>query len=199
MPCHKLPKLIKQKYLYKGKINLRLDTLKLDKLNFAHIALEYPESVAIVPVLENRKIVLIKQYRYLANNFLWEIPAGGIKKGESKKQAALRELQEETGFAAKKLIYLTNYYTNIGTSNLKVNLFLAAGLQKTKQNLEKTEDIQITIISLKTAKNMILKRQIINGFAVAGILLADEFLDLSKNIVRFGLSTIAHTHCQAKN
>ena len=181
MPCHNLPKLIKQKYLYKGKINLRLDTLKLDKLKFSHIALEYPESVAIVPVLENRKIVLIKQYRYLANSFLWEIPAGGIKKGESKKQAALRELQEETGFAAQKLIYLTNYYTNIGTSNLKVNLFLASGLQKIEQNLEKTENIQIKTVSLKTAKNMILKRQIINGFAVSGILLADEFLDLSKN------------------
>jgi len=181
MPCQKLPKIIKQKYLYKGKINLRLDTLKLARHKFSHIALEYPESVAIVPITEGKKIVLIKQYRYLADGFLWEIPAGGIKKGESKKQAALRELQEETGFRAKKIIYLTNYYTNIGTCDLKVNLFLASGLQKTEQTLEKTEDIQIKIISLETAKSMILKRQIINGFAVIGILLADQFYHLSKN------------------
>lgn len=136
--------------------------------------------MAIAPVTEEGKIILIKQYRYLANAFLWEIPAGGIKQNESKRQAALRELEEETGFSAKKTTYLTNYYTNIGTSNLKVNVFLASDLHKKQQDLEKTEDIQIKLVSLEAAKRMIFKRQIINGFAIIGILLADQFYNDKK-------------------
>ena len=157
MDNNKQCKLISTHYIYKGKVNLRLDALEVNNHQFSHIALEYPESVAIVPANNAKNLILIKQYRYLADSVLWEIPAGQIKKGESRKQAARRELLEETGLIAKKLVYLTQYYTNIGTSNLKVNMFLALDLEQKQQSLEPTEDIYVKIVTLQKAKKMILK------------------------------------------
>ncbi len=91
---------------------------------------EYPEAVAIIPMISENEIILVRQWRYAAGEETLEIPAGKMNYGESPEEAANRELLEETGYLAGTLTLLTRYYPAYGYSNEIINLYLARDLVK---------------------------------------------------------------------
>jgi len=84
--------------------------------------------VAIVPVLPNGDVLLVRQYRHAVRSNLWEIPAGKLEPGEDTLACAQRELREETGYVAERWVELMSFFTTPGFSDERITLFCAEGL-----------------------------------------------------------------------
>ncbi|HIE44171.1 MAG TPA: NUDIX hydrolase [Candidatus Omnitrophica bacterium] len=166
-------KTVTGKYIYKGKIiNLRLDKVLLQngKQTDREIV-EHPGSVAILPVIEEDKFLLIQQYRKSVEGVLIEIPAGRIEKGEELDECANRELIEETGYETDGFTKLASIYPAPGYCSEVIHLFVARNLKKSKSNPEDDEFIDIVIISEEEALNKIIKGEIQDSKTIIGILL----------------------------
>lgn len=129
-----------------GRIHVVKDTLKIDGQLYPYTFTTSRDSVCVFPVCEEG-IVIIEQYRHSLNQWVLEIPAGGIDEGESKEQAARRELVEETGYIAKDLIDMGYYFENQGTSRSCCQLYFANCIGKEEQRLEKTEFIRTKVVT----------------------------------------------------
>jgi ADP-ribose pyrophosphatase len=114
---------------------------------------------------------LIKQYRYAANGFVYEIPAGRLDPGESPEKCAARELQEETGYTAKRLRQLTTIYTTPGFTDERIHIFIADGLSKGQSERERDEFLELFPVALSKAVGMIRSGQIVDGKTVIALLL----------------------------
>jgi ADP-ribose pyrophosphatase len=90
----------------------------------------HPGAVAILPVLPNERIILVRQYRHAVGDSLWEIPAGLIDPGECALESAKRELREETGYSAEKWRRLFSFFTSPGFTNEEITLYMAEQLSK---------------------------------------------------------------------
>jgi len=157
--------------VYEGKlINLRKDKNKIGDRIFSREVVEHPGAVAIVPLLNDKTILMIKQYRHPAGEFLFEIPAGTLEKNESAEKCAYRELIEETGYRAEKLKKLTSCYLTPGYSDEFIQIFLASDLKKTRQKLEDDEFIEVLFLSIKEVKEKIKNGSIKDAKTIAGIL-----------------------------
>lgn len=142
--------------------------------------LEFPKAVGILPVLDNGKIILVKQYRFPIKKEIWEIPAGKLRKNEKPELGAKRELEEETGFEAKRLEKIAEFFVSPGYSTEYLYLFRATGLKRGRQNLDEGEIIEkIKEFSLKEALRMIKKREIIDGKTILAIFFEKFFSDLT--------------------
>lgn len=121
---------MKSEKVYEGKVlNLKIDTVELpDKGYSKREIVEHPGGVAIITITANREMVLVKQYRKAVEDFVLEIPAGKLEVNEEPRETAIRELREETSLEAKKLSYITEFYTSPGYSSEKIHLFLAEDL-----------------------------------------------------------------------
>lgn len=114
--------------------------------------------VAVVPVTERREIVLIRQFRPAVNNYVIEFPAGLNDKGEELKDAASRELLEETGYKAKEMIFLDAGPLSSGLSSEIMTVFLARGLEYTGAGQsDETEDIEVLKIPLGNIYETLLR------------------------------------------
>ena len=138
-------KTMKSDKLYEGKLlNLRVDTVELPNKKYSkREVVEHPGGVAVIPITEDNCIVLVKQYRKAVERFLLEIPAGKLELNEEPRQTAQRELKEETGFEARKLEYLLEFYTSPGFSNEKIYLFLASDLIEGETNPDAGEFVEV--------------------------------------------------------
>ncbi len=133
--------------------------------------ISYPNVVAILPLIEKNKLILVKQYRVPIKQELWEIPAGKIEKGEKPKDCAYRELEEEAGFKAKKLERIGEFYKSPGISTVHLTLFRATGLQKTEQKISDSEFINnVEIFSLDRALKMIKNKEIMDAHTIIAIM-----------------------------
>ena len=131
---------------------------------------EHPGAVVIVPYAAKDRLILIKQFRYAAGGDLWEIPAGTLEKGEAPLTCAKRELEEETGFLAKKWTFLTRFFPAPGISDELMTLYRAENLSPGKKNLDHDEWIEHEVVSMTEAKRMIRRGLIRDGKTIAGIL-----------------------------
>lgn len=131
--------------------------------------------VVIIPVL-NGKILLERQYRYSFNKWLYELPAGFLHYKMPLKKLAVKELHEETGYVAQKLTYLFKAYAAAGTGTETYYYYLAEGLKKDKQHLEKYEKIRVKWYSMKQALEMIKDNKIVDAKAIQGILYYYNFV-----------------------
>ena len=114
--------------------------------------LEHPGSVVIVPKIDAEHYYLIRQHRYAVNDYLWEVPAGGVEKGESLEDAARRELAEEIGFRPDKIKKITSIFPSPGVSGEEMHLFLGEDL--IFQPLEGDEDEAIEVQSFSADEIM---------------------------------------------
>ncbi len=166
------------KTIYKGKIV----TLKIQKVKFSdghsslYESILHKPAVAVVPLIDDQHILLIKQFRPVTNEKLWELPAGLIDGNEMPRAAAKRELEEETGFRAKKIIKLAEFYSSPGFTDEKIFLFLAYNFVKTKQKLDEDEKIDVKIFSIDTLLKMIKNNKIKDAKTILGILLTNQLL-----------------------
>lgn len=95
----------------------------------------HPGAAAVIPLLPDGKVLLVRQYRHAIGSDLWEIPAGKLEPGEEALVCAQRELREETGYAAENWTRLCAFYTSPGFSNERITLFRATGLQRVDEPL----------------------------------------------------------------
>ena len=119
----------------------------------------------------NPWIVMERQYRHAANQFLWELPAGKIDAGEEPLAGAKRELAEETGYRAKKWRPLVEYYASPGFLGEDMKVFLAEGLQAGDARPEEDEDIEMRLVKLSDVLKMIEKGAIHDGKTLTSVLL----------------------------
>jgi ADP-ribose pyrophosphatase len=131
---------------------------------------DHPGAVAIVPLLDDSKIVLIRQFRYAAGKELLEIPAGTLEKGEKPDDCAVRELKEETGYEANSMRRLLSCYMAPGYSNEVIHLYVATGLKKGEKETEEDEEIAVEAIGFDEALRMIEENNIEDAKTIVGVL-----------------------------
>ncbi len=160
---------------------------KLIDLYFDHVELpngksstrewiNHPGAVCIIPILPDGNLCLIRQYRYGPRDEFIEIPAGKLDTGEDPLVCAKRELQEEIGYIAGKLTFLTNIYPAIGFSNEKMWMYLAEDLQLSNQSLDQDEFLELLPLSLEEAIDLINQGNITDVKTIIGVLWLDRFL-----------------------
>ena len=116
-------------------------------------------------------IVMERQYRHAANQFLWELPAGKLEAGEDPRAGAQRELEEETGYRAKKWKPLVEYYASPGFLGESMKVFLAEGLISGDAHPEEDELIELRLVKMSEVLKMIEKGGILDGKTLSSVLL----------------------------
>lgn len=116
-------------------------------------------------------IVIERQYRHAANQYLWELPAGKLDAGEEALAGAQRELEEETGYKAKKWKPLVEYYASPGFLGESMKVFLAEGLIPGDAHPEEDEQIEMRLVKLSDVLRMIEKGAILDGKTLTSVLL----------------------------
>ena len=145
-----IEKEISSKQIFEGKIlKVFLDNVMLPNKKIAsREKVLHPGAVGVVPVTEEKNIILIKQYRYPVKDILTEIPAGKLDKDEIPINCARRELKEEIGAFGGNFIHLSSFYTTPGFSNEFLHLYLAVNFKLMKNNPEEDEFLQAVEIPL---------------------------------------------------
>jgi ADP-ribose diphosphatase len=126
--------------------------------------------VGILPFLDAETVVLIRQYRYVARDIYWEMPTGGVRPGEPLEAAAQRELGEEIGYTAGRLVPLVSYHTSKSVVEETAHLFWAEGLQPAPVPPEETECIEVRPVPFATALSMVEAGTIKDSMTVIAVL-----------------------------
>ncbi len=158
--------------VYHGKIvNLHVDTIRQEsgRTTIREVVL-HPGGVAAIPVLDDGRLLLIRQFRYPIGKFILEIPAGKLDSGQTPPDTIARELQEETGYRAGTLTYECAFYTTPGISDELIHLFVARDLTRSSQSLEEGEHITVEAYSLEECLKKIEAGEILDGKTILGIL-----------------------------
>jgi ADP-ribose diphosphatase len=166
------PKVISQTIAYKGKkIEVREDRIVHDN-GKGHVVelVVHPGAVCIVARPSPSEVLLIRQYRHATGKELVEIPAGTLNRGEDPRDCALRELEEETGYRAGKMIERARFYTTPGFTTEFMHLYEASELVKTQTNFDEDEAIELDIVPSVQALQMIDDGRIEDAKSILGLL-----------------------------
>lgn len=165
-------KTVEQKYIYKGKVvTLRVDSVELPNGKpGTREVIEHRGAVAVVPLTDERELVLVRQYRYPFSTTVWEIPAGKLDPGETPLECGKRELLEETGATAQNYIDLGLYYPTPAYCCEQIHLFGATGLTFTAQSLDEDEFLEVKKFPLEQVVEMIKHNEIPDGKTQAAVL-----------------------------
>ena len=171
-------KLLSSKTVFQGKVfGVRVDqVIEPGGVQATREVVTHHGSVVLLPVLRDANIILVRQYRHTVGDFLWEIPAGRIERGESPLAAAKRELAEETGYRARRLQLLMDVYPTPGFVAERMYLYAASGLTAGATNFDADERIESRLFPLATLLRMIRARKLHDAKSVAGILFYAHFL-----------------------
>ncbi|HVX38086.1 MAG TPA: NUDIX hydrolase [Gemmatimonadaceae bacterium] len=176
------PGKISHRRVHTGRIiTLDTDTVRFPDGSIGEMDMvHHPGASAIVPFLsdprgDDPQILLLKQYRYAAGQYLYEIPAGRLDPGEEPRDCAIRELREETGCTADRVEFLTTIFTTPGFSDERIHLFLAAGLTRGETQHEADEFMTVETVTLSHALQLIEKGSISDAKTALGVLFAAGF------------------------
>jgi len=178
----KRAKVTKSDVIFKG----RVFTLQRDELVepsgivVTREVIIHPGSVVVLPVFDDGRILLIRQYRHAAGQDLWELVAGHKEPGEAPVEGARRELIEESGYAAKRMKKLLDIYPSPGLLGERMEIFLAQDLTKGVAHPEEDEKITVKIFTLKEVERMIRTNKICDSKSVSGILYYKNFIARKK-------------------
>lgn len=136
----------------------------------------HPGSSAMVPVLPDGRVCLIRQYRFSVRKTCIEIPAGTLEPGEAPLACARRELEEETGFRARRFRRLATFYPAIGFCTERMWLYLAERLSPGRTELDTDEIIETLRVDWPTALRWVRTGRIEDAKSIVGLLLAAEHL-----------------------
>ena len=169
---------IKSKIMYEGRlIHVKQDEVYLPNGEKGiREYIKHPGAVCCVPILDDGRIVLIRQFRYTIKKEIIEVPAGKIDDDETPIDAAERELEEEIGFKAKNLILLNKIYPAVGFANEEMWIYLTKNLEKSLKKPDEDEFIQIMPVDFENALEMIWSGQIRDAKTIIALLWADRFL-----------------------
>lgn len=163
--------------IYKGKIlNLRKDKVTVLNGQSTREIIEHNGGAVIVPVLSDNKIVMVKQYRKAADSVLLELPAGKIDPGEDPETTAIRELKEETGYAAGEISKLTSIYPTPGYSEEVLYIYMAKDLKPGETDFDENEALDIIEVPIDQITNKIMNGEIKDAKTIVGVLMADRII-----------------------
>jgi ADP-ribose diphosphatase len=171
-------KVLSSKVLFRGLVfDVRRDrVIEPGGIKAVRELVVHPGSVVVLPVFPDGRILLIRQFRYVAGQYLWELVAGHKEKNESFAQGARRELQEEAGYTAQHLTKMLEIYPSPGLLSERMVIFLARGLKKGQPHPEADEKIIPRLLTLSEAKRWIKSGKIRDAKSVAGILYYATFV-----------------------
>jgi ADP-ribose pyrophosphatase len=168
--------------VYDGKIfNLDLDRVRFPDGSEGEMAIvRHPGASAIVPFLsdpggEDPDLLLLRQYRYAAGGYLYEIPAGRLDAGEKPVECAHRELREETGCTAESVHEMCAPFMTPGFADERIHIFLATGLTRGETAHEVDEFAEVEVVKLSRALAMIEQGAIVDAKTMIGILFVAGF------------------------
>jgi ADP-ribose pyrophosphatase len=175
-------RLIEKQVLYRGqKVQLELHQLENSETAKRHTreVCVHPGAVLILGLLDepgnDQKVVLIRSFRYTIGQYLYELPAGTLEKGEEPLNCAGRELLEETGYLAGRLVPLMTFYTSPGILSEKMFVFTAYDLQQSAAALEEGEDITVHCVTLDESVGMVREGLIQDAKTIAALLFYASF------------------------
>ena len=148
------------------------DTMLIPNGNVAKWDLiDHKGAAAVVAVRDDGKLLMVRQYRNALERETLEIPAGGLNgREEPTHQAAMRELEEETGYTCDKLELLNSIYTTVAFCNEKIDIYLARDLKLGKQHLDEDEYLNVEAYTLEELKQMIFDCKIQDSKTICGIM-----------------------------
>lgn len=160
-----------QKIAYKGK---RVRVEELEYLNGEQVIyrehVNAGEAVVILPITEENKVIMVQEPRTPIEKVILDLPAGMIEPEELPKDAAVRELEEETGYLAKNIRFLRAYYPSIGYSNEKIYIYLATDFEKTQQRLDEGENINVIELPLEQVIDMLDRNELITATSTIALM-----------------------------
>jgi len=136
------------------------------------------QAAAALPITQDRKAILVRQFRYPAGEDLIEIPAGVVEEGETPLECMKRELLEETGYIAEDWQELFAFFPSPGVVSERIHVFLAQGLVKKKAHPEEDEKITVLEVPFDEALRMVRYGEIYDAKTMTALLYARHFLNL---------------------
>lgn len=172
-------KQIKENVIFDGKIlKLVCDDVQLQNGAMAKREIVHHHGGAAVLLVDNGKVLLVKQFRYSYGKELYEIPAGKLEENEDEMIAAARELEEETGYRAK-LQHLMDIYPTPGYADEIIHIYLAKEFERAKQHLDENEFLDVVFKDLDEVEKMISNGEICDAKTVCAVL---KYLSLCKSV-----------------
>jgi ADP-ribose pyrophosphatase len=172
-------KQIESREVYRGKIvRLSVDRVELPNGNVCDLEMiRHPGAAAVVPVDDQENVLLVRQYRYAASGWIYEVPAGKLDEGEDPAHCAAREIEEEVGVTARRWTPMGWVWTTPGFTDERIWLYLATGLETGRQSLQQDEVLRIERLPLADAVERARCGEIRDAKSVCALLRAPRFLD----------------------
>jgi ADP-ribose pyrophosphatase len=177
-PGRPIVKVLRSEQIYKGPIfGVRRDeVLEPGGLRATREVITHPGSVVVLPVLPDGRILLVRQYRHATRRYLWELVAGRMDPGESQRQAAARELIEETGYRAERFRVFLDVFPTPGFLEERMYILLAEKLTLGKAEPEDDEKITTKLFKRSELERMIRDGALRDAKSIAGLLYYFQFL-----------------------
>jgi len=175
-----LPQLLKQRLFYQGrKFSFEVNRLRLPNgVEGEMECVRHPGGAVAVPLTDDGKLILVRQYRFSSGRRLLEFPAGTIESGEAPLETAQREIQEETGYRATQWDRLGQFYLAPGYSDEIIYSYLARGLELLDHppQMDEDEDMEVVILAISELEQAILDGEPVDGKSIASFMLLRPFL-----------------------
>lgn len=168
-----MEELIERSRPFEGKlIGVRVDRVRLPSgRETVREVVEHPGAVAILPILPDGRMLLVRQFRYAVGRALLEVPAGTREPDESAEECARREVQEEVGMRAGRLEHLATFFISPGWCNEQMVIYRAWDLEESQVALEEDEDIQVEVVGPDELPRLMQEGQIADAKTITAVLL----------------------------
>jgi ADP-ribose pyrophosphatase len=173
---------LSSKCVYAGRvINVDIDSVRFPNGSVGELEMvRHPGASAVVPFLtdpmgDDPQILLIKQYRYAADDFIYEIPAGKLDGDEDPADCARRELREETGCTATHIEHVYTFYTTPGFTDERIHAFMATGLTRGEVAHERDEFMSVETVTMSHALGLIKTGRLMDAKTALAILYVAGF------------------------
>jgi 8-oxo-dGTP pyrophosphatase MutT (NUDIX family) len=175
-------RILSSKTMYKGRVfSVRRDKIvEPGNIHVTRDIVVHSGSVVVLPILEDGRVLLIRQYRHAVGENLWELVAGRREPAESATAAARRELKEETGYTARRIRRILDVIPTPGFVSERMRVFVAQGLAKGTAYPEEDERIAVRAFTWRQMDGMIRKGRLLDAKSIAGLLFYMRYIRRSR-------------------